>query len=57
MSALGCDRCCAAAKHKVIIHTGGTIGDIVFLFCQHHYNEHEAKLYELDNADITTLVA
>ena len=37
-----CDRCGAAARVRAKLHSGGEL-----LFCQHHANEHEAKLVEL----------
>jgi transcription elongation factor Elf1 len=41
-----CDRCEAVAKRKVTIHTGGTIGNLILLFCGHHYTAHQAKISE-----------
>lgn len=38
-----CDRCGAAARVRVTLHSGGEL-----LFCQHHGNEHEDRLRELD---------
>jgi hypothetical protein len=41
----GCDKCGAPAKREVTVHTGGTKwGDLVLLFCGHHYADHEAKI-------------
>lgn len=37
-----CDRCRAAARVRAKLPSGGEL-----LFCQHHANEHEAKLVEL----------
>ena len=37
-----CDRCQAAARVRAKLPSGGEL-----LFCQHHANEHEAKLIEL----------
>ena len=37
-----CDRCGAAAKVRAKLPSGGEL-----LFCQHHANEHEARLLEL----------
>ena len=37
-----CDRCGAAAKVRATLTSGSEL-----LFCQHHANEHEAKLIEL----------
>jgi hypothetical protein len=37
-----CDRCGAAARVRATLRSGGEL-----LFCQHHANEHEAKLVEL----------
>ena len=37
-----CDRCGAAARVRATLASGGEL-----LFCQHHANEHEAKLMEL----------
>lgn len=37
-----CDRCGAAARVRAVLPAGGEL-----LFCQHHANEHEAKLVEL----------
>jgi hypothetical protein len=37
-----CDRCGAAARVRAKLPTGG-----VLHFCQHHANQHEAKLIEL----------
>jgi hypothetical protein len=37
-----CDRCGAAARVRAKLPSGGEL-----LFCQHHANEHEAKLIEL----------
>jgi hypothetical protein len=37
-----CDRCGAAARVRATLPSGGEL-----LFCQHHANEHEAKLVEL----------
>ena len=37
-----CDRCGAAAKVRAKLPSGAEL-----LFCQHHANEHEAKLIEL----------
>jgi hypothetical protein len=37
-----CDRCGAAARVRAKLLSGGEL-----LFCQHHANEHEAKLVEL----------
>ena len=37
-----CDRCGAAARVRATLASGGEL-----LFCQHHANEHEAKLVEL----------
>ena len=37
-----CDRCGAAARVRAKLASGGEL-----LFCQHHANEHEAKLIEL----------
>lgn len=37
-----CDRCGAAARIVAKLPSGA-----VLLFCQHHANEHEAKLVEL----------
>ena len=37
-----CDRCGAAARVRATLPSGGQL-----LFCQHHANEHEAKLVEL----------
>ena len=38
-----CDRCGAAARVRVTLSSGGEL-----LFCNHHGNEHEARLRELD---------
>jgi hypothetical protein len=38
-----CDRCGAAARVRAKLPSG-----LELLFCQHHANEHEAKLTELD---------
>ncbi|HZC89438.1 MAG TPA: hypothetical protein VE400_01985 [Mycobacterium sp.] len=37
-----CDRCSAAARVRAKLPSGGEL-----LFCQHHANEHQAKLIEL----------
>jgi hypothetical protein len=37
-----CDRCGAAARVRATLPSGGEL-----LFCQHHANEHEAKLVEV----------
>jgi hypothetical protein len=37
-----CDRCGAAARVRAVLPSGAEL-----LFCQHHANEHEAKLVEL----------
>ncbi|OAN32739.1 DUF7455 domain-containing protein [Mycolicibacterium iranicum] len=37
-----CDRCGAAARVRATLPSGAEL-----LFCQHHANEHEAKLVEL----------
>lgn len=37
-----CDRCGAAARVRALLPSGAML-----LFCQHHANEHEAKLVEL----------
>jgi hypothetical protein len=37
-----CDRCGAAARVRAKLPSGGEL-----LFCQHHANEHEARLVEL----------
>ncbi len=37
-----CDRCGAGARVRATLPSGGEL-----LFCQHHANEHEAKLVEL----------
>jgi hypothetical protein len=37
-----CDRCGAPARVRATLASGGEL-----LFCQHHANEHEAKLVEL----------
>jgi hypothetical protein len=37
-----CDRCGAAARVRAKLRSGAEL-----LFCQHHANEHEAKLTEL----------
>jgi hypothetical protein len=37
-----CDRCSAAARVRAKLPSGAEL-----LFCQHHANEHEAKLIEL----------
>jgi len=37
-----CDRCGAAARVRAKLPSGAEL-----LFCQHHANEHEAKLAEL----------
>ena len=37
-----CDRCGAAARVRAKLPSGGQL-----LFCQHHANEHQAKLIEL----------
>jgi hypothetical protein len=37
-----CDRCGAAARVRAKLPSGAEL-----LFCQHHANEHEAKLIEL----------
>jgi hypothetical protein len=37
-----CDRCGAAARVRAKLPSGSEL-----LFCQHHANEHEAKLIEL----------
>ena len=37
-----CDRCSAAARVRATLPSGAEL-----LFCQHHANEHEAKLIEL----------
>ncbi|MBV8346118.1 MAG: hypothetical protein JOZ49_00860 [Mycolicibacterium sp.] len=36
-----CDRCGAAARVRAKLPSGGEL-----LFCQHHANEHEARLIE-----------
>jgi transcription elongation factor Elf1 len=41
-----CDRCEAVAKRKVTIHTRAELGDLVLLFCGHHFNAHEVKISE-----------
>jgi hypothetical protein len=41
-SADRCDRCGAAARVRAKLPSGSQL-----LFCQHHANEHEAKLTEL----------
>jgi len=38
-----CDRCGAAARVRATLPSGAEL-----LFCQHHANEHQAKLIELD---------
>ncbi|OBE98131.1 hypothetical protein [Mycobacterium sp. 852002-10029_SCH5224772] len=38
-----CDRCGAAARVRAKLPSG-----LELLFCQHHANEHEAKLNALD---------
>ena len=38
-----CDRCGAAACVRATLPSGAEL-----LFCQHHANEHQAKLVELD---------
>jgi NMD protein affecting ribosome stability and mRNA decay len=50
-----CDRCEALAKRKVIIHTRAELGDLVLLFCQHHYNSHQPKIAELCDAGTCTV--
>ncbi|WP_018179838.1 DUF7455 domain-containing protein [Jongsikchunia kroppenstedtii] len=37
-----CDRCSAAARVRAFLPAGGEL-----LFCQHHFNEHEARLVDL----------
>lgn len=37
-----CDRCSAAAKVRAVLPNGGEL-----LFCRHHFNDHEARLVEL----------
>jgi hypothetical protein len=37
-----CDRCSAAARVRAKLPSGAEL-----LFCQHHANEHEAKLIEM----------
>jgi hypothetical protein len=37
-----CDRCGAAARVRATLPSGAEL-----LFCQHHANEHEAKLVEM----------
>ncbi|CAN5848082.1 hypothetical protein BH09ACT7_BH09ACT7_16610 [soil metagenome] len=37
-----CDRCGAAARVRAVLPSGAEL-----LFCQHHANEHEARLIEL----------
>lgn len=37
-----CDRCGAAARVRAKLPSGGEL-----LFCQHHANQHQAKLIEL----------
>ena len=37
-----CDRCGAAARVRAMLPSGAEL-----LFCQHHANQHEAKLIEL----------
>ena len=46
-----CDRCGAAARVVAKLPSGA-----VLLFCQHHANEHEAKLVELAAALETSKV-
>lgn len=52
-----CERCGAHAKRKVTVHTGAELGDLVFLFCQHHTNEQVSKCGHLLNIDIEPLTA
>lgn len=40
----GCDKCGAPAKREVTVHTRAELGDLVLLFCGHHYATHEAKI-------------
>ena len=42
-SADRCDRCRAAARVRATLPSGAEL-----LFCQHHANEHQARLVELD---------
>jgi hypothetical protein len=42
ISADRCDRCGAAARVRAKLPSGSEL-----LFCQHHANEHQAKLIEL----------
>ena len=42
-SADRCDRCGAAARVRATLPSGAEL-----LFCQHHANEHQAKLIALD---------
>ncbi len=37
-----CDRCNAAARVRAVLPSGAEL-----LFCQHHANQHEAKLVEM----------
>lgn len=37
-----CDRCSAAARVRATLPSGAEL-----LFCQHHANQHEAKLVEM----------
>jgi hypothetical protein len=43
-----CDRCGAGARVRAVLTSGGEL-----LFCQHHANEHEDRLREM-NATIVT---
>ena len=42
-SADRCDRCGAAARVRATLPSGAEL-----LFCQHHANEHQAKLIEME---------
>ncbi|MGH3853839.1 MAG: DUF7455 domain-containing protein [Pseudonocardiaceae bacterium] len=38
----GCDRCCAPAKVRALLRTGGEL-----LFCGHHAHEHGPRLQDI----------
>lgn len=51
-----CDRCSARALHKVTMHTV-PLGDLVLLFCGHHFDEHAPKIDELVSAGTVSVSA
>jgi hypothetical protein len=50
-SADRCDRCGAAARVRATLPSGAEL-----LFCQHHANEHQAKLIEMEAVIATSPV-